>query len=41
MEAEASGAVERARLGDKDAFRLLVEQHGRAIFRLGNSRATS
>ncbi len=34
MEAEASGAVERARLGDNDAFRLLVEQHGRAIFRL-------
>jgi RNA polymerase sigma-70 factor, ECF subfamily len=34
MEAEASGAVERARSGDHDAFRLLVEQHGRAIFRL-------
>jgi RNA polymerase sigma-70 factor, ECF subfamily len=34
MEAEASGALERARLGDNDAFRLLVEQHGRAIFRL-------
>jgi RNA polymerase sigma-70 factor (ECF subfamily) len=34
MEAEASGAVERARSGDNDAFRLLVEQHGRAIFRL-------
>jgi RNA polymerase sigma-70 factor, ECF subfamily len=34
MEAEASGAVERARLGDSDAFRLLVERHGRAIFRL-------
>jgi RNA polymerase sigma-70 factor (ECF subfamily) len=34
MEAEASGAVERGRLGDNDAFRLLVEQHGRAIFRL-------
>jgi RNA polymerase sigma-70 factor (ECF subfamily) len=34
MEAEASGAVERARSGDNDAFRLLVEQHGRAVFRL-------
>src|SRR3984957_20336955 len=34
MEAEASGAVERARSGDNEAFRLLVEQHGRAIFRL-------
>jgi RNA polymerase sigma-70 factor, ECF subfamily len=34
MEAEVSGAVERARSGDSDAFRLLVEQHGRAIFRL-------
>jgi RNA polymerase sigma-70 factor, ECF subfamily len=34
MEAEASGAVERARSGDNDAFRLLVEQHGRVIFRL-------
>lgn len=34
MEAEASGAVERARLGDSEAFRLLVERHGRAVFRL-------
>lgn len=34
MEAEASGAVERARSGDSESFRLLVEQHGRAIFRL-------
>src|SRR5579863_1198404 len=34
MEAEASGVIERARSGDNDAFRLLVEQHGRAIFRL-------
>jgi RNA polymerase sigma-70 factor (ECF subfamily) len=34
MEAEASGAAERARLGDNEAFRLLVEQHGRAVFRL-------
>src|SRR6266478_542249 len=34
MEVEAGGEVERARSGDSDAFRLLVEQHGRAIFRL-------
>jgi RNA polymerase sigma-70 factor (ECF subfamily) len=34
MEAEASGAVERVRSGDNEAFRLLVEQHGRAVFRL-------
>src|SRR5215471_6947250 len=34
MEAEAGGAVERARSGDSDAFRLLVEQHSRSIFRL-------
>jgi RNA polymerase sigma-70 factor (ECF subfamily) len=34
MEAEATGAVERARSGDNEAFRLLVEQHGRAVFRL-------
>src|SRR5689334_7866937 len=34
MEVEAGGAVERARSGDSDAFRLLVEQHSRAIFRL-------
>ena len=34
MEAEASGAVQRARMGDSDAFRLLVERHGRAVFRL-------
>ena len=31
---EAGGAVERAQSGDSDAFRLLVEQHSRAIFRL-------
>lgn len=31
---EAGGAVERARSGDSDAFRVLVEQHSRAIFRL-------
>jgi RNA polymerase sigma-70 factor (ECF subfamily) len=34
MEVEAGSAVERARAGDSDAFRLLVEQHGRSIFRL-------
>jgi RNA polymerase sigma-70 factor (ECF subfamily) len=34
MEVEAGGAVERARSGDSDAFRLLVEQHSRSIFRL-------
>ena len=34
MEAEASGALERARSGDNEAFRLLVQQHGRGIFRL-------
>jgi RNA polymerase sigma-70 factor, ECF subfamily len=34
MELEAGGAVERARSGDSDAFRLLVEQHSRAVFRL-------
>ncbi len=31
---EAGGAIERARSGDSDAFRLLVEQHSRAVFRL-------
>src|SRR6266478_6389098 len=34
MEVEAGGEVERARSGDSDAFRLLVEQHSRAVFRL-------
>jgi len=34
MEVEAGDAVERARSGDSDAFRLLVEQHSHAIFRL-------
>ena len=31
---EAGSAVERARSGDSDAFRLLIEQHSRAVFRL-------
>jgi RNA polymerase sigma-70 factor (ECF subfamily) len=34
MEVEAGGVIERARSGDSDAFRQLVEQHSRAIFRL-------
>jgi RNA polymerase sigma-70 factor, ECF subfamily len=34
MEVEAGGAVERARSGDNDAFRVLVEHHSRAVFRL-------
>src|ERR1700759_3414966 len=34
MEVDAGGAVERAQSGDSDAFRLLVEQHSRSIFRL-------
>jgi RNA polymerase sigma-70 factor (ECF subfamily) len=34
MEVEAGSAVERARAGDSEAFRLLVEQHSRSIFRL-------
>jgi RNA polymerase sigma-70 factor (ECF subfamily) len=34
MEVEAGGAVERAQSGDSDAFRLLVEQNSRAVFRL-------
>jgi len=34
MEVNDSAAVERARSGDGDAFRQLVEQHGRNIFRL-------
>ena len=34
MEVEAGGAVERAQSGDSEAFRLLVEQHSRAVFRL-------
>ena len=34
MEGNDGGAVERAQSGDSDAFRLLVEQHSRSIFRL-------
>jgi RNA polymerase sigma-70 factor, ECF subfamily len=34
MEVDAGGLIERAQSGDSDAFRLLVEQHSRAIFRL-------
>ena len=34
MEIDDSAAVERARSGDSDAFRLLVEQHSRHVFRL-------
>jgi RNA polymerase sigma-70 factor, ECF subfamily len=34
MEVDAGSPVERAQSGDSDAFRLLVEQHSRVIFRL-------
>jgi RNA polymerase sigma-70 factor (ECF subfamily) len=34
MEADDGAAVERARSGDGDAFRLLVERHSRNVFRL-------
>jgi len=34
MEVDAGSAIERAQSGDSDAFRLLVEQHSRAVFRL-------
>ena len=34
MEAEDAPDVERARAGDEDAFRRLVERHSRAVFRL-------
>src|SRR5579862_6573318 len=34
MEVDAGGLIERAQSGDSDAFRLLVEQHSRVIFRL-------
>jgi len=35
MELAEQAAVERARSGDADAFRLLVERHSRPLFRLG------
>ena len=31
---DAGGLIERAQSGDSDAFRLLVEQHSRVVFRL-------
>jgi RNA polymerase sigma-70 factor (ECF subfamily) len=34
MEAGEAAAIERVRSGDRDAFRLLVEEHSRAIFRV-------
>jgi RNA polymerase sigma-70 factor, ECF subfamily len=34
MEVDAGGLIERAQSGDSDAFRLLVEQHSRVVFRL-------
>ena len=34
MEAEDAPDVERARAGDEDAYRRLVERHSRAVFRL-------
>jgi len=34
MDADDGAAVERARSGDSDAFRLLVERHSRNVFRL-------
>ncbi len=34
MEATERAAIERVRAGDTGAFRLLVEQHSRAVFRL-------
>jgi RNA polymerase sigma-70 factor (ECF subfamily) len=34
MEASELAAIERVRAGDTDAFRLLVERHSRAVFRL-------
>jgi len=34
MEMDDAAAVTRVRLGEKDAFRLLVERHSRTIFRL-------
>ncbi len=34
MEAVESAAIELARSGDRDAFRVLVEQHSRTVFRI-------
>jgi RNA polymerase sigma-70 factor (ECF subfamily) len=34
MEAGEAAAIEQARSGDRDAFRVLVEEHSRAIFRV-------
>lgn len=34
METGEAAAIERAGAGDKDAFRLLVEQHSRTVFRV-------
>src|SRR5215831_440796 len=32
--ADSAGVLARARQGDEDAFRVLVEQHSRSVFRL-------
>src|SRR5262245_66506690 len=34
MEETEAAAVARAKVGDGEAFRLLVERHGRSVFRL-------
>ncbi len=34
MEPSEAAAIERARAGDSEAFRVLVERHSRAVFRL-------
>lgn len=34
MQTDEAAAIERARAGDRDAFRILVEQHSRAVFRV-------
>src|ERR1700752_5412458 len=34
MAAEGAAVLARARQGDEDAFRVLVEQHSRSVFRL-------
>jgi RNA polymerase sigma-70 factor, ECF subfamily len=36
MEATELAAIERVRAGDADAFRLLVERHSRAVFRVAH-----